>query len=121
MWKIRQEQRTSINELRVEEYVRKLCTFYRSEVPGLVHRYDDEQLLLLISIMVRKAGAWGLRSRDGFVQFVALGLAAGSSFDEDPRVRDFLCLPRYSIEQKVQRLLELVGNKLNKSSGGSSK
>jgi len=47
------------------------------------------------------------------MQYVGLALAAGSKFDEDPKVCEFMALPGSTPEVKLKRLLQLVLRNLN--------
>ena len=47
------------------------------------------------------------------MQYVGLALAAGSKFDEDPTVCEFMTLPGSTPQMKVKRLLQLVLKKLS--------
>ncbi len=101
-----------MEESRAKEYYRELMKFYRNKVPQLVNRFDDLELQRRIAEATRKARVWGVHTGEGIIQFVGIALAAGPTFDEDPKVRHFLTLPGSTPERKVHRLLELVAKNL---------
>jgi hypothetical protein len=110
---IRQNQIQAIDDAMFIEYQRRLIAFYRDRAPGFISRFSDAQLKQRIARAVPRARAFGLDSAEGIMQYVGLALAAGSKFDEDPKVCEFMGLPGSAPEVKVKRLLQLVLKKLN--------
>jgi hypothetical protein len=112
MLTIRREQITEIDNLKTREYCTALRQKFRKEAPQLISRFDDIELQLRVEEATRKARTWGLKSAAGYIQYVTLALAAGPSFDDDPKVHYYLALPGSTPERKIHRLLELVGQNL---------
>jgi len=110
---IRQKQLEAIDHAMFLDYQRRLIAFYRDRAPRFISRFSDAQLEQTIERAIPRARAFGLHSAEGIMLYAALALAAGSSFDEDSSVREFMTLRGSPPEAKLKRLLQLVLSNLN--------
>jgi hypothetical protein len=112
MLTIRNEQMKSLDDTMQAEYHRRLLRFYRATVPEATARYDDDTLLQQIADGHRRAGMYGIHSREGIVRFVGLGIMTTPHFDDDPAVKRFLLSPELDPDFKIQVLSDLTAKKL---------
>jgi hypothetical protein len=108
MLTIRQEQVASLDDAMERRYCEELRTLLRTKFPQLVGRLEGAVLLDRIAVSVQQARSYGVRSGEGILAYVGLSLAAGPSFDTNPKVRDFLALSCDDSESKVHWLFKRV-------------
>ena len=78
-----------------------------------MQRFDKPTLLNRIKAAIPRARKLGIHTPEGILRFIGLTLAAGSAFDENPAVEKFLRMPGASPDVKIQRLVQLVSERLN--------
>jgi hypothetical protein len=111
MLTIRREQLEALEEANSDAHNRNLAKFFRNNSPKLVERMDDVILVKRIGALAIISRTFGITSPEGTAAYVALGLAAGSSFDRDASVRDYLRMPGASPEIKVRTLFARVASR----------
>lgn len=110
---IRNEQLERMQDAMASEYHRRLMKFFQEQFPELVQPLADTELRERIAHAVSKARSWGLNSGEAIAQCVAIALAAGLLFFENPSVRTFMASSHSDQEIKLRRLLQLVASNLN--------
>ena len=105
---IRSEQLACMDEAMQKLYHEELRKLLREQSPQLTARFDDRKLLDRIASAVPKARALGVRTGEGIVAYVGLSIAAGPSFNDDTKVRQFLELKSDDPDLKVRWLFKRV-------------
>jgi len=115
---IRPEQFERFEKASSDAYHRDLSEFFRNNCPELVERMDDATLNERTAILVGLSRSFGITSPEGTAAYVALGLAAGPSFDTEPSVCNFLRMPGAPPDIKIRVLFARTAGKPESSANG---
>jgi hypothetical protein len=105
---IRQEQIASLDSTAEKRYCEELRQYLGARFSQSLRRLDEAVLLDRISVSVRTARTYGVRTGEGVLAYVRLALAAGPAFNTDPQVRMFLAQPSGNPDERVHRLFTRI-------------
>jgi hypothetical protein len=109
---IRQKQIDAMYETRFAESVRSYMRLYRTIIPDLIRRFNDEELYDLIHHGIQRAGQYGIVEGKALRLFLALVLIISPKWDEVPNARRFLLNPQLNQEEKLTLLTDVVKEEL---------
>jgi hypothetical protein len=109
---IRREQVDSIQQAMDARYHEEVRTLFREQFPQLVGRLDDRALTERIAAGSKDAARLGLKTREGFLAYLALSFCAGPAFNRSDEVRRFLELADGDRDVRIRWLLTRALEKL---------
>ena len=112
--RLTKEQLIQIDKSPRADFHLRLIDFLREQLPEQTGKMDDVALLQRIVESEKKAARYGISSEAGVSQWVCLTFLGGTRFDEMPEVNAFLHEPEPAPEQKLQKLVDCLGDELKK-------
>jgi hypothetical protein len=109
---IRHEQIQQLQAVMDSKYCSRLCTELRAEIPAQVSRFNDSDLLKIVSNAFEKAKQYQVAGGDAIRHFVKLAVLISPQFDEIPDVQRFLRLPDLDPDAKIKLLCQLTAQHL---------
>jgi hypothetical protein len=105
---IRSEQLNAIGLSMEADYIDRLIHYIKDKTPSLFDHLDDNESKQRVEAAVLAARKIGIKSDEGILKYVTLTLLAGNGFIESKEVEQFLRMPGYSFDSKLDSLISRV-------------
>lgn len=100
---------------RDQPYYEALRSWFREQYPAETKRWDEAELLKLITASVRRARDRGVESPHAILRYVGMAVLVEPEFDRQPQVIAFLEAPGFDPDYKIHLLSDMLISKLRQA------